>query len=143
MVKKKKKSKKENNRNKDNQDKTGNDETQAGIKINLPNFVEIKENWILIHVYVKPNSRIDEVKMDDYDPNELLIKTSATPIKGKANKAVIKILSKYLDINSNNIEIIAGHTSQKKILKIYCQNDMNFKDFLLKIGLILKVNLIL
>jgi len=39
--------------------------------------------------------------------------------KGKANKKLIEILSKYFNVPKQNIEIITGKTSRNKIVEIY------------------------
>ena len=45
-----------------------------------------------------------------------MLKVSVTqaPEKGKANKALIAVLSKALDVKKSQIELIAGETSQQK-----------------------------
>ena len=53
----------------------------------------------------------------------LKIKVKAPPDKGKANKAVIKVLEKHLNLAKNSIEIVNGSTSSKKIIKITCENE--------------------
>ena len=39
--------------------------------------------------------------------------------KGKANKKLIEILSKYFNVPKQNIEIITGERSRNKIVEIY------------------------
>ena len=42
---------------------------------------------------------------------------TVAPEKGKANKAVIKVLSRLLDVKNSDIEILSGETSRdKKVL---------------------------
>jgi len=48
----------------------------------------------------------------------LKIKVKAPPEKGKANKAVIKVLEKSLDLSKGSIIISAGSTSCHKIIEI-------------------------
>ena len=50
--------------------------------------------------------------------NELIIKTTAAPDKGKANEAVIKLLKKYYKVPKSVISIASGQTSQHKIINI-------------------------
>lgn len=49
---------------------------------------------------------------------ELKIKVSAQPEKGKANKAVIELLAKVLEINKKQITIESGQTSVHKVIAI-------------------------
>ncbi len=48
----------------------------------------------------------------------LKIKIAAVPEKGKANKELIRFLSKILNIPQKQVEIIQGETSPRKIIKI-------------------------
>jgi len=45
-------------------------------------------------------------------------RTTAVPEKGKANKKVIEIISKYLKIPKSRIRILKGETSKEKLIKI-------------------------
>lgn len=42
----------------------------------------------------------------------------AVPIKGKANRELIKLLSEELNVNKSKISIIKGETSNNKIIEI-------------------------
>ncbi len=44
----------------------------------------------------------------------LKVATSAPPEKGKANKAVVKILADALNIDKRDVEIISGHAGGRK-----------------------------
>ena len=48
----------------------------------------------------------------------LKVKVAAPPEKGKANRAVIKLLSKTLGLNEDAFTIISGETSQRKTVEI-------------------------
>lgn len=57
-------------------------------------------------------------------PGETLkVKVKAPPEKGKANKAVIKVLEKCLDLPTGTIEITSGTTSATKIIEIDTENE--------------------
>ncbi len=66
-----------------------------------------------IKVKVKPNARKEEIKELDKDYFE--VRTTAVPEKGKANKRVIEMLSKYFKIPKSRIKLIKGETSREKI----------------------------
>lgn len=55
----------------------------------------------------------------------LKIKCRAVAEKGKANKAVIDIISKYYKISKSNIKIIKGKKNSKKTILIQ-DNDSSF-----------------
>jgi uncharacterized protein (TIGR00251 family) len=44
----------------------------------------------------------------------LRIRTTAPPTDGKANKATIKLLAKYLDVPPSSISLLRGQTSRAK-----------------------------
>lgn len=50
--------------------------------------------------------------------DELKIRISEAPEKGKANRAVVKLLAKHLEISASDIKIISGHSSSHKKLEI-------------------------
>ncbi len=47
------------------------------------------------------------------------IKLQAPPIEGKANKALIKFLSKQLKVPASHIAIITGKTNRNKRILVY------------------------
>jgi len=40
-------------------------------------------------------------------------------VDGKANQAVIEILAKHFSVKKSDIEIIRGHTTRQKLIKVY------------------------
>lgn len=69
---------------------------------------------ILVHTI--PNSRSNEVK--EIADNIIKVKVSAPPIDGRANKELLKVLSKHYKIHKNEITIIKGIASDKKVIGI-------------------------
>ena len=59
------------------------------------------------------------------------IKVTAPPVDGKANKAVIGLLSKRLDIPKRDIRIVSGEKSRIKRIRIY---GLSINDFSKIIG---------
>jgi uncharacterized protein (TIGR00251 family) len=47
------------------------------------------------------------------------IKLSSPPVKGKANRELIEVLSKTLNLRKTDIEIIGGKTSKNKLVRLY------------------------
>ena len=50
--------------------------------------------------------------------NTYRIKVTAPPEKGKANKRVVELLSEELGIKKQDIRIVSGETSNRKIIEI-------------------------
>ena len=84
-------------------------------------FYKKTGNGFEIHIRATPNAKqegVMGVELRD-DGNEYLkIKTRAIPEDGKANEAIIKLLSKILKIPKSTIEITAGITSRNKVFLI-------------------------
>ena len=76
------------------------------------------EDGIVVSVKVQPNASNDRVVGEHAD--QLKIAVTVAPEKGKANKAVIKVLSRFLDVKSSDIEILSGETSRDK--KVFIRN---------------------
>lgn len=66
---------------------------------------------IYLILYVKPKSKENKLVIEG---DELVFYTKEPAIKGRANTALIKKLSKLFSINSSNIKIIYGHKSKTK-----------------------------
>ena len=56
------------------------------------------------------------------DEEILCIEINSPPVKGKANLAIIKLLSKTLNIPKSQINLIKGHTSHKKTFYVHIPN---------------------
>jgi uncharacterized protein (TIGR00251 family) len=69
-----------------------------------------------LKVYLQPKSSKNEIGGAYRDG--IKIRVTAPPSEGKANKALIKFLAKELRIPESNIEILKGHHSREKILRI-------------------------
>ena len=73
------------------------------------------EGGVVVSVKVQPNASRDRV-VGEYG-DQLKIAVTVAPEKGKANKSVIKVLSRLLGVKSSDIEILSGETSRdKKVL---------------------------
>ena len=71
---------------------------------------------MLIKVKVFPSSKEEEIIKKSEDSFE--IKVKGKPIKGLANKEVIKILASYFNISRSNVRLIKGFRQRNKIFKI-------------------------
>ena len=69
-----------------------------------------------ITVKVIPGASKDQIiKIDE---SNFKIKTTKPPENGKANEAIIEILSDYFKIKKSQITILSGQTSSRKIICI-------------------------
>ena len=80
-----------------------------------------------ILVKAKPRARNDKVEQVTQPslglgavPELLIYKVSVTesPVDGKANEAIMRLLAEHFDTKPYNIRILSGHTSKQKIVEI-------------------------
>jgi uncharacterized protein (TIGR00251 family) len=76
------------------------------------------EGGVVVSVKVQPNASKDRVVGELGD--QLKIAVTVAPEKGKANKVVIKVLSRLIGVKSSDIEILSGETSRDK--KVFIRN---------------------
>lgn len=77
----------------------------------------LEKNKGYLRVKVLPCSSKNEIT-DVMDDETVKIRIAAPPEKGKANKELIKFLSKELEISKDRITIISGKTEPVKLVKI-------------------------
>lgn len=69
-----------------------------------------------IFVKAKPNSK--EEKIQKIDENHYLISVKEPPIKGEANRAIIKALAEYFKLSPSQVNIVSGYASRNKTIEI-------------------------
>lgn len=66
---------------------------------------------------VTPNSRVNEI-LDPEPGGMIKVKLSAPPVDGKANEALIALISEEWDIPKTKIKLKSGHSSKIKQIVI-------------------------
>ncbi|MCP4937203.1 MAG: DUF167 domain-containing protein [bacterium] len=89
------------------------------------NYFQEKPNVILLFIKLTPNARRDEVlgTMAGADGLVLGAKVRAIADKGKANKALIALMSKWLGVAKSKIDLKSGSKSRIKTLAITGDSD--------------------
>lgn len=74
-----------------------------------------EQSPVFLRVHVVPNSRDNKISgvMED---GALKIQIKSPPIEGKANKAVLDLLSKYFNWPKPSIKIVRGEKCRKKTI---------------------------
>lgn len=80
-------------------------------------------NYIVLLIYIKPNAKNNAFL--GVTEKGLNIAIKAKPVDGEANKALVRFLSKILDIPQKHIEILSGEKSRKKRVKINTDCDID------------------
>ena len=77
----------------------------------------VKENDynFLLYVKIKPNSKIQKF-LDDGEYLTIFLRSK--PIQNKANRELINLIKKKLEISSNQIKILSGMKNPNKVLQI-------------------------
>jgi len=76
----------------------------------------MSENRAKLLVQVQPNAKSDEIV--SFEGGTLRVKICAPPVKGKANKALIELLSSALGVRKSNIIITKGETNKRKTVMV-------------------------
>ena len=76
------------------------------------------DGHIIIDIEVQPESKRTGITGFNDWRNRLSISVSAQAKEGKANQAVMHVLSKKFELDKSAIEIVSGHTSRMKKIKI-------------------------
>ena len=61
---------------------------------------------------------IDGIEQSADGRSVLRVRVRAAPSEGEANKALVRLIAKYLGVAARQVTIVAGHTSRQKRLKI-------------------------
>lgn len=67
-----------------------------------------------INIKAKPDS--NENKIEKVDDLNFVVSVKDPPVQGRANRAIIKLLSEYF--HTPKIRIVMGHTSRNKIVEV-------------------------
>lgn len=71
---------------------------------------------LTVKIYLHPKSAKNEILGPFRDG--IKVKITAPPVEGKANEGLIRFLAKQWGIPASHIEIVRGHHSREKVLKI-------------------------
>ena len=81
-------------------------------------------------IYTEINARIipksSKNEIVNGEDGVVKIKVTSPPVDGKANKAVIDLLSKKLNVPKKNVRIVSGEKSRNKRIRVY---DISASDF--------------
>ena len=70
----------------------------------------------LLRVRVTPRSHRDEILPDFGE--EIRVKVKASPAAGEANKALVRLFARVLEVPSRDVEIASGRTSRRKTVRV-------------------------
>lgn len=78
----------------------------------MPIKLEQHAEGVVLSVRAHPGARRNELRVSE--DGILRVSVTQAPEKGKANKAIIELLSRELGLKKSQIELITGETAQQK-----------------------------
>jgi uncharacterized protein len=83
----------------------------------IPGFLHPQTDGTMLSVKLQPRASANEIA----GPlgAELRIKVTAPPVEAAANEALIELLADHLDCVRGRVELVRGHKSRHKIVKIH------------------------
>ena len=83
----------------------------------MPAFLRVQADGVLLSVKLQPRASANEI--GEALGNELRIKVTAPPVDAAANEALVKLLAQQLHCPRNRVDMVRGHTSRHKMVKLY------------------------
>jgi hypothetical protein len=82
----------------------------------MPPFLRAQPDGLLLSVKLQPRASANEIG----EPlgNELRIRVTAPPVDAAANDALIKLLAQQLHCPRNRVDIVRGHASRHKMVRL-------------------------
>ena len=70
---------------------------------------------VKLFVTVRPNAKVNH--LEKIDDRHFRISVKAPPKDGKANQAVMEVLSDYFDIPKSRFSLVSGEASKTKVIR--------------------------
>jgi uncharacterized protein (TIGR00251 family) len=83
----------------------------------LPAWLKPQPDGVLLAVKLQPRASKNEI--GGALGNELRIKVTAPPVDAAANEALVRLLAETLDCPRGKVELLRGHTSRHKTIKLH------------------------
>lgn len=69
-------------------------------------------------IFVKAKPFAKEEKIDKVDGIHFVVAVREPPVRGAANRAIIKVLAEYFNISVGQINLISGFSSREKVFEV-------------------------
>lgn len=90
---------------------------------------KVNENIFTLSIHVKTNSKEQKIIQEN---DNLVVSLKSPPIKGKANKELLKLIKKEVNIPYMNVCLLSGFQNRDKIIQITFNNEIINKKFILE-----------
>ena len=82
-----------------------------------PPYLRVQSDGLLLSVKLQPRSSANEITGPQ--GSALRIKVTAAPVDSAANHALLDLLAERLHCPRGRVELIRGHTSRHKLVKLH------------------------
>jgi uncharacterized protein (TIGR00251 family) len=94
----------------------------------MTNFLEKRtNNSFFLRVNVKPNSKKQDIFING---DFLTIQVRSKALQNKANKEVLNLLRKKLNVSSNQLHIVLGSKNTNKTIQILFSTEIDEKEII-------------
>ena len=93
---------------------------------------QFQADGVTIPLWVSPRAGRNSIDVFQADDTAVKIKVTEAPEDGKANKAIIALLSKTLRVRKSSIILIQGATTRNKLFKILSETPLEILDRLVQ-----------
>lgn len=88
-------------------------------------YLKPHSQGVTIQLRITPNASTKAIIIEG---GRLLVKLTAPPVEGKANKGLIRFLAKRLGVPPSSISILRGHTSRDKVLLVHGLDELGARN---------------
>jgi uncharacterized protein len=81
-------------------------------------FLSVQPDGVSLAIKLQPRASANEIVPHRGIGVELRVKVTAPPVDAAANDALIRLLAERFDCPRSCVEILRGHTSRHKIIKL-------------------------
>lgn len=83
----------------------------------LPACLTAQPDGVTLAIKLQPRASRNEIGQPQGP--ELRIRVTAPPVDAAANEALLRLLANALDCPRGRVELLRGHTTRHKVVKIY------------------------
>ena len=95
-------------------------------------FIHDHKDGATIAVRVMPSASKNVITRGDAD--RLVVKLTAPPVEGRANKELVRFLAKTLGVSPSSLSIIRGITSRDKVILVSRKTSQEVMEILNRAG---------
>ena len=97
----------------------------------MTSFLEKQsDKSFLLRVRVRPNSKKQDILIDG---DFLIIKVRSKALQNKANKELLTLLSKKLNLSSSQLNILIGKKNSNKVIKVFFSKEIDNEEVIKKL----------